>query len=130
MPKGKKVLVVDDSPTILKLISTKLEKSGHEVFCSASGEEAMEWLVDMVPDLVLLDINLPHMDGYQVCKLIRAAEATKDVPVVMISGKEGFFDKVRGKMAGVSGHITKPFGPETLMKTVDGFLKGELVPAE
>jgi CheY-like chemotaxis protein len=130
MTKGKTILVVDDSPTILRLIAGKLEKCGHQVFCSENGEEAMEWLKDMVPDLILLDINMPKMDGYQVCKLIRANAATKDVPVVMISGKDGFFDKVRGHMAGTSGYITKPFGPETLMKIVEGYLQGQPLPAE
>ena len=65
---------------------------------------------------------MPRMDGYQVCKLIRSNEATKDVPVVMISGKDGFFDKVRGKMAGTTNYITKPFGPETLMKAVNEYI--------
>ena len=120
---GKKILVVDDSPTIRKLISGKLEKCGHDVVCSSDGVEAMEMLQGMKPDLILLDITMPRMDGYQVCKMIRGNDVTKDVPVVMISGKDGFFDKVRGRMAGSSGYITKPFGPETLMKVVDGFLK-------
>lgn len=123
MTVGKKILVVDDSPTIRKLISGKLEKSGHEVFCSADGVEAIERLQSLKPDLILLDITMPRMDGYQVCKMIRSNDATKDIPVVMISGKDGFFDKVRGRMAGTSGYITKPFGPETLMKVVEGFLK-------
>lgn len=122
MAKGKKILVVDDSPTIRKLITGKLEKSGHEVFCASDGVDAMEQLQALLPDLILLDITMPRMDGYQVCKLIRGNEATKDVPVVMISGKDGFFDKVRGRMAGTSGYITKPFGPETLMKVVEGYL--------
>lgn len=125
MPKGKTILVVDDSPTVRKLIAGKLEKCGHEVFCSNDGVEAMELLKNLVPDLVLLDINMPRMDGYQACKLIRQNDVTKDVPVVMISGKDGFFDKVRGRMAGTSGYITKPFGPETLMKAVETYLKGE-----
>lgn len=125
MPKGKTILVVDDSPTVRKLIAGKLEKCGHEVFCSNDGVEAMDLLKGLTPDLVLLDINMPRMDGYQACKLIRGNEATKDVPVVMISGKDGFFDKVRGRMAGTSGYITKPFGPETLMKAVETYLKGE-----
>ena len=125
MVKGKKILVVDDSPTVRKLIAGKLEKCGHDVFCSNDGVEAMERLQDLRPDLVLLDITMPRMDGYQVCKLIRSNSATKDVPVVMISGKDGFFDKVRGRMAGTSGYITKPFGPETLMKAVESYLNGE-----
>ncbi len=125
MPKGKTILVVDDSPTVRKLIAGKLEKCGHEVFCSSDGVEAMEALESLKPDLILLDITMPRMDGYQVCKLIRSNSVTKDVPVVMISGKDGFFDKVRGRMAGTSGYITKPFGPETLMKAVESYLKPE-----
>jgi CheY-like chemotaxis protein/Flp pilus assembly protein TadD len=126
MPKGKSILVVDDSPTVLKLIAGKLEKSGHEVVCANDGVEAIERLENYVPDLVLLDITMPRMDGYQVCKQIRSNPATKDVTVVMISGKDGFFDKVRGRMAGATGYITKPFGPETLMKTVEMYLSGEV----
>ena len=125
MTKGKTILVVDDSPTVRKLIAGKLEKCGHDVHCSSDGVEAMERLAELKPDLVLLDITMPRMDGYQVCKLIRGNEEMKDVPVVMISGKDGFFDKVRGRMAGTSGYITKPFGPETLMKTVEAYLRGE-----
>lgn len=107
-----------------KLIAGKLEKSGHEVYCAADGVEALEQIDAVVPDLVLLDITMPRMDGYQVCKVIRSKEATKDIPVVMISGKDGFFDKVRGRMAGTTGYITKPFGPETLMKAVETYLQG------
>ncbi|PYT00578.1 MAG: hypothetical protein DMF63_08150 [Acidobacteria bacterium] len=125
MPKGKSILVVDDSPTVRKLISGKLEKCGHEVICANDGVEAMERLEHFVPDLVLLDITMPRMDGYQVCKQIRSNDATRDVTVVMISGKDGFFDKVRGRMAGTTGYITKPFGPETLMKAVEMYLSGE-----
>jgi CheY-like chemotaxis protein len=125
MPKGKSILVVDDSPTVRKLISGKLEKSGHTVVCANDGVEAMERLDHFVPDLVLLDIAMPRMDGYQVCKQIRSNESTKDVTVVMISGKDGFFDKVRGRMAGTTGYITKPFGPEALMKAVELYLSGE-----
>lgn len=120
--KNCKILVVDDSPTVRKLISGKLEKSGHEVICAVDGVDALAKINEIVPDLILLDITMPRMDGYQVCKMIRGNEQTKDVPVVMISGKDGFFDKVRGKMAGTTGYITKPFGPETLMKTVETYL--------
>ena len=122
MPKEKKILVVDDSATVRKLIAGKLEKCGHQVFCAADGIEAIEQLDNVVPDLILLDITMPRMDGYQVCKVIRGKASTKDVPVVMISGKDGFFDKVRGRMAGTTGYITKPFGPETLMKAVETYL--------
>ncbi len=127
-PVGCNILVVDDSPTVRKLISGKLEKCGHNVVCAADGVEGLEKIKESVPDLVLLDIAMPRMDGYQVCKQIRSDPASKDVPVVMISGKDGFFDKVRGRMAGSSGYITKPFGPETLMKTLDLYLNEDQLP--
>ena len=120
--KSCTILVVDDSPTVRKLISGKLEKSGHTVVLAVDGMDALAKISEVVPDLVLLDITMPRMDGYQVCKLIRSNEQTKDVPVIMISGKDGFFDKVRGKMAGTTGYITKPFGPETLMKTIETYV--------
>ncbi len=123
MPRGRTILVVDDSPTVRKLISSKLEKSGHEVFCAVDGMDALSKLGEVLPDLILLDITMPRMDGYQVCKLIRSNAETKDIPIVMISGKDGFFDKVRGRMAGTTGYITKPFGPETLMKALDVYIK-------
>ena len=122
MSKNRKVLIVDDSATVRKLISSKLEKSGHEVVSAVDGIEALEKIKEFTPDLILLDINMPRMDGYQVCKLFRMHEATKDVPIVMISGNDGFFDKVRGRMAGTTGYITKPFGPETLMKTLETYI--------
>lgn len=119
---SRMIMVVDDSATVRKLISGKLEKSGHSVVTAVDGIEALSKINEAVPDLILLDITMPQMDGYQVCKMIRSNEATKDVPVVMISGKDGFFDKVRGRMAGSTDYITKPFGPETLMRTVETYL--------
>ncbi len=122
MPTGRTILVVDDSPTVRKLIAGKLEKSGHTVICAADGVEALERLEVVLPDLVLLDITMPRMDGYEVCKHIRSNPEARDLPVVMISGKDGFFDKVRGRMAGTTGYVTKPFGPETLMKALETYL--------
>ncbi len=122
MPHNKTILIVDDSATVRRLISGKLEKNGHAVICAVDGVDALEKIETIVPDLILLDIAMPRMDGYQVCKMIRTNEKTRDVPVVMISGKDGFFDKVRGRMAGTTGYITKPFGPETLMKTVENYI--------
>ncbi|MBA2736954.1 MAG: response regulator, partial [Pyrinomonadaceae bacterium] len=95
----------------------------HEVVCAVDGMDALAKLNEVVPDLILLDITMPRMDGYQVCKLVRSNPLTKDIPIVMISGKDGFFDKVRGRMAGTTGYITKPFGPETLMKALDVYIK-------
>ena len=122
MPKNRTILIVDDSETIRQLVSAKLAKSGHNVLCAVDGVDALEKINASVPDLVLLDAALPKLDGYQVCKLIRNNYSTKDVPVVMISDKDGFFDKVRGRLAGTTGYIIKPFGPERLMRTVESYI--------
>lgn len=119
---SKTILVVDDSATVRKLISGKLEKTGHKAICAVDGVDALEMLEEAQPDLILLDIAMPRMDGYEVCKMIRANEATKDVPVIMISGKDGFFDKVQGKLAGSTSFIAKPFGPETLMRLINEYI--------
>ena len=120
---GKKIMVVDDSPTVRKLITGKLEKHGHTVVAAIDGMDALAKINEEKPDLILLDVTMPRLDGYQLCKLIRQNPATKQVPVVMISGKDGFFDKVRGRMAGSTAYITKPFGPETLLQTVENYCK-------
>jgi twitching motility two-component system response regulator PilG len=125
MPKAKTILIVDDSLTVRKLIAGKLEKSGHFVRCAGDGVEGLASIDEKLPDLVLLDITMPRMDGYDMCKKIRSNPQAKELPVVMISGKDGFFDKARGRMAGCTGYITKPFGPETLMKALEVYLTNE-----
>ena len=125
MASELKVLVVDDSATVRKLISSKLEKAGHNVVCAVDGIDGLAKMAENAPDIVFLDIAMPQMDGYEVCKRIRANPAAKHIPVVMISGKDGFFDKVRGRMAGTSDYITKPFGPDTLMKALETHLVSE-----
>ena len=116
------ILVVDDSPTICRLVVTTLEKRGFEVLTAADGMEALAKLNEQLPDLILLDITMPRLDGYQLCKIIKGNAATKDTPVIMLSGKDGFFDKVKGRMAGAVGYITKPFKPRTLLETVNKHL--------
>lgn len=119
--KRRTIMVVDDSPTVRKLVTIKLEKEGHRVVPAVDGKDALAKLNDEVPDLILTDITMPRMDGYQLCKLVRNDETTKHVPVIMLSGKDGFFDKVRGRMAGSTAYITKPFEPETLLKIVEEY---------
>ncbi len=113
------VLVVDDSPTIRKLVTVTLERHGYRVLVAASGVEALTRLTEVVPDLILLDITMPHMDGYQLCRLVKGNEMTSNVPIVMLSGKDGFFDKVRGRMVGAADYVTKPFEPAVLVQTVE-----------
>jgi CheY-like chemotaxis protein len=123
---GKRVvLVVDDSPTVLKIVGMALERQGHEVLVAGNAMQALAKLDEATPDLILLDITMPHMDGYQLCKLIKANPLTADIPVVMLSGKDGFFDKVRGRLAGSTDYITKPFDPSTLVEAVERHCRRE-----
>lgn len=112
------IMVVDDSPTVRKLVTLKLEGQGHHVIAATDGIDALAKLNESIPDLILSDITMPRMDGYQLCKLIKSNPTTKHIPVVMLSGKDGFFDKMRGRVAGSTAHMTKPFEPDELIKTV------------
>ncbi len=122
-PKLGNVMIVDDSPTICKLVGMTLKRQGFKVTVAVDGMDALAKLNDSVPDLILLDITMPRMDGYQLCKIVKGNSETKNVPVVMLSGKDGFFDKVRGRMAGSTDYITKPFEPQELVKTVKRHIK-------
>lgn len=119
--EARTVLVIDDSATIRKLVSMTLEKQGHRVMEAAEMMEALAKLNEATPDMILLDICLPGMDGYQICKIIKAYPSTKDVPVVMLSGKDGFFDKVRARLVGAQGYLTKPVVPNDLIKAVEAY---------
>jgi twitching motility two-component system response regulator PilG len=121
-PEGsarRTILAVDDSPTMQKIVSMTLERRGYRVIAASNGMEALSMLNAVRPDLVLLDINLPQMDGYQLCRFIRARESTRDVKIVMLASKDGFFDRVRGRMAGAVEYMTKPFNPELLVQVVE-----------
>jgi twitching motility two-component system response regulator PilG len=112
------VMVIDDSPTIRKAVSIGLEAEGYHVVTAVDGVDALHKLEQTQPDLILLDITMPGMDGYKLCRTVRANDRMKAIPVVMLSGKDGFFDKVRGRMAGCTDYITKPFAQRVLLDTV------------
>jgi twitching motility two-component system response regulator PilG len=118
----KVVMVVDDSLTVRKALSSTLEKNDYRVELAEDGSQALSRLNDTIPDLVLLDITMPGMDGYQVCRTIKEKALTRKVPVIMLSGKDGLFDKVRGKLAGANDYITKPFQTDHLLKTLKKYL--------
>ena len=123
----KVILVVDDSPTVRKIVEVTLQKMGCQVVMAEDGLEALAKIEDKKPDLILLDIIMPRMDGYQVCGLIKKKPHYKHIPVVMLSGKDGLFDKVRGRLAGSTGYITKPFQPHELTETVEKHLANQKV---
>lgn len=123
-PKNKgMILVVDDSPTVRKMVSMTMEKNGFAVVTASDGYGAANALHKIYPDLILLDIAMPGIDGYQVCKLVKENKETAHIPVVMLSGKDGFFDKIRGRMAGSTAYITKPFKADDLVDVVQQFCR-------
>jgi twitching motility two-component system response regulator PilG len=112
------VLVVDDSPTIRKILGLTLEREGYKVLAEANGESALKRLQEIVPHVVLLDIAMPDLDGYEVCKRIKQDPRTSAVPVIMLSGKGAFFDKVKGHLAGATEYLTKPFETPAVLAVV------------
>lgn len=116
------VLVVDDSPTVRKIVQLTLQREHMQVLTAADGLSALAAVADAHPDLILLDIMLPRMDGYNICQVIRKNLAYRDLPIIMLSGKDGIFDKMRGKLAGSSDYITKPFDSADLVQTVKRYL--------
>jgi twitching motility two-component system response regulator PilG len=117
------VLVVDDSPTVRKIVQLTLQRERIRVVTAGDGLSALAAVSDEEPDLILLDIMLPRMDGYNICQVIRKNMAYKDMPIIMLSGKDGLFDKMRGKLAGSTEYITKPFDSAELVATVKRYLE-------
>ena len=115
----KKIMVVDDEPDTVDLVKLVLETEGYEILVAYSGQEALDMIKVNRPDLVLLDIMMPQMDGWMVRKKIVGNEETKDIPVVMLTAKAQPIDKMIGlHVVGVSDYITKPFGRKELINSV------------
>ena len=115
---GLKVLVIDDSNTIRRSAEIFLKQGGHEVLLSEDGFDALSKVNDFQPDLIFCDILMPRLDGYQTCAIIKRNAKFSSVPIVMLSSKDGVFDKARGRMAGSQDYLTKPFTKDQLLQTV------------
>jgi CheY-like chemotaxis protein len=115
----KRVLVCDDDPVILRLLQVNLELEGYDVLLAHHGEEAVEVSRAERLDLVILDIMMPRMDGYQACEAIKSEESTKDIPIVFLSAKAQQSDIDKGKAHGVDDYLTKPFDPAELIEVVE-----------
>ena len=113
-----KVMVIDDSKTIRRTAETLLKKEGFEVITATDGFEALSLIADHQPDLILLDIMMPRLDGYQTCALIKHHRVFRHTPVVMLSSKDGLFDRARGRVVGSDNYITKPFTREELLSVI------------
>jgi twitching motility two-component system response regulator PilG len=115
---GIKVLVIDDSNTIRRSAEIFLKQGGHNVLLAEDGFDALSKVNDHDPDLIFCDILMPRLDGYQTCAIIKRNARFASVPVIMLSSKDGLFDKARGRMVGSQDYLTKPFTKDQLLQAV------------
>ncbi len=113
-----RVLVIDDSNTIRRSAEIFLKQGGYEVVLAEDGFDALAKVSDHLPDLIFCDILMPRLDGYQTCAIIKRNPRFADVPVIMLSSKDGLFDKARGRMVGSEDYLTKPFTKDQLLQAV------------
>ena len=118
---GIKVLVIDDSNTIRRSAEIFLKQGGYEVLLAEDGFDALAKVNDHDPDLVFCDILMPRLDGYQTCAIIKRNAKFTDLPVIMLSSKDGLFDKARGRMVGSEDYLTKPFTKDQLLAAVEQY---------
>ncbi len=116
-----KILVVDDSNTIRRSAEIFLKAGKHDVVLAEDGFDALAKVNDYHPDLIFCDILMPRLDGYQTCAIIKRNAQFSNVPVVMLSSKDGVFDKARGRMVGAQDYLTKPFTKDQLLKAVEQY---------
>ncbi len=116
--KGVKVLVIDDSKTIRRSAENLLTKEGYDVITATDGFDALAKIVDSRPGIIFVDVMMPRLDGYQTCALIKNNSEFKTTPVVMLSSKDGLFDKAKGRIVGSDQYITKPFSKDELLGTI------------
>jgi twitching motility two-component system response regulator PilG len=115
---GVKVMVIDDSKTIRRTAETLLRKEGCDVVTAVDGFEALAKISDQQPQIIFVDIMMPRLDGYQTCALIKNNQLFRNTPVVMLSSKDGLFDKARGRIVGSEQYLTKPFTREELLGAI------------
>ena len=115
---GLKILVIDDSKTIRRTAETLLSKEGCQVFTAIDGFDALSKIADHQPDLIFVDIMMPRLDGYETCSLIKHNKMFRETPVIMLSSKDGLFDRARGRIVGSEQYLTKPFTKDELLGAV------------
>ena len=119
---GLRVMVVDDSKTIRRTAETLLVKEGCSVETAVDGFEALAMIADQQPHIIFVDIMMPRLDGYQTCALIKNNQQFKNTPVIMLSSKDGLFDKARGRVVGAEQYLTKPFTRDELLSAIRQFV--------
>jgi twitching motility two-component system response regulator PilG len=123
--EGLKVMVIDDSKTIRRTAETLLKKEGCEVVTATDGFEALSKITDHHPDIIFVDIMMPRLDGYQTCALIKNNRVFKSTPVIMLSSKDGLFDKARGRIVGSEQYLTKPFTRDELLGAIRAHVESD-----
>ena len=119
-PNGNlKVMVIDDSNTIRRTAEVLLSKEGYEVITAVDGFDSLAKIVDQHPDIIFVDIMMPRLDGYQTCALIKNNSEFKTTPVIMLSSKDGLFDKAKGRIVGADDYLTKPFSKGELLAALN-----------
>ena len=121
---GLKILVIDDSKTIRRTAETLLAKEGCQVFTAENGFDALSKIADHHPDLIFVDIMMPRLDGYQTCSLIKHNREFRNTPVIMLSSKDGLFDRARGRLVGSEQYLTKPFTKDELLGAIQRHVVG------
>ncbi|HEY9136362.1 MAG TPA: twitching motility response regulator PilG [Pseudomonadales bacterium] len=121
-----KVLVIDDSKTIRRTAETLLKKAGCTVITAEDGFDALAKIADNNPDIIFVDIMMPRLDGYQACALIKNNSAFKNTPVIMLSSKDGLFDKAKGRIVGSDQYLTKPFSKDELLGAIREHVKKKI----
>jgi twitching motility two-component system response regulator PilG len=116
--QGLKAMVIDDSKTIRRTAETLLKKVGCEVVTAVDGFDALAKITDHKPDIIFVDIMMPRLDGYQTCALIKNNKNFKDTPVIMLSSKDGLFDRAKGRIVGSDQYLTKPFSRDELLSAI------------
>jgi len=116
--EGLKVMVIDDSKTIRRTAETLLSKAGCEVITAEDGFDALAKIADTHPAIIFVDIMMPRLDGYQTCALIKNNESFKGTPVIMLSSKDGLFDRAKGRIVGSDHYLTKPFSKDELLGAI------------
>lgn len=120
--EGIKVVVIDDSKTIRRTAETLLKKAGCEVISATDGFESLSKVMEYQPNIIFVDIMMPRLDGYQTCALIKNNQAFKKTPVVMLSSKDGLFERARSRIVGAEHYMTKPFTREELLNTIKTYV--------
>ncbi|MEX0942989.1 MAG: twitching motility response regulator PilG [Pseudomonadales bacterium] len=121
--EGVKVMVIDDSKTIRRTAETLLSKAGCEVTTATDGFDALSKIADTQPSIIFVDIMMPRLDGYQTCALIKNNSAFQSTPVIMLSSKDGLFDRAKGRIVGSDQYLTKPFSKDELLSAIRDHVK-------